>query len=203
MPTYTLVNPIIDSNINLNFKGDNHLEASKKAYKTISKFFSNKVKNYNFTLVRNKKNTNDFTKINDKYFYHFNVKEKNDDDIKFTIKEISKKPLFLGEFKERIDKQFKKNTDLTGGHTKNKFYNFDFDNDDIEDDFYVKRNKILPTINTWWYSPLLYNIDSMYLPTFIAPLSFPYLIDFTPYYYIVNNNPSLLLTEPVVNITHK
>ena len=77
---YFIVNPIID-NFNSVLNADNSLEAAKKAYDELSKYFDNIVNDYKFTLL--KINDNDKTKVyekNDNDFYHFNVVEKLDEN---------------------------------------------------------------------------------------------------------------------------
>ena len=66
----------------------------------------------------------------------------------------------------------------------------DDDDDDDSPDYYVK--KYYDPIAYWYYSPSIYPYDRLYLPTFISPLSFPYVLDlFTP---------SITKTDPVLTV---
>jgi hypothetical protein len=53
------------------------------------------------------------------------------------------------------------------------------DDDDDSPDYYVK-NYYYDPISYWYYYPSVYSLDRLYLPTFISPLSFPYVLDFAP-----------------------
>ena len=53
------------------------------------------------------------------------------------------------------------------------------DDDDDSPDYFVK-NYYYDPISYWYYYPSVYSLDRLYLPTFISPLSFPYVLDFAP-----------------------
>ena len=46
--------------------------------------------------------------------------------------------------------------------------------------FKVKKSYVIDPISYWYYYPGLYTIDTVYLPTFVSPLSFPYVVDLSP-----------------------
>ena len=69
-----------------------------------------------------------------------------------------------------------------GGKLFNKHKKHDDDDDDDDDDEspdYIKRD-IYDPIYYWYYTPSVYLESRLYLPTFVSPLSFPYVVDFYP-----------------------
>lgn len=65
-----------------------------------------------------------------------------------------------------------------------------YDDDEEEDDspdYYVKKTYYYDPITYWYYTPAVYPLDKLYLPTFTTPLSFPYVVDL---------NPSFVVTYP-------
>lgn len=86
------------------------------------------------------------------------------------------------------------NSDQEGGK-KSKYDDDDGDDEDDEDDspdYHVKKSYYYDPISYWYYYPSLYTLDRLYLPTFISPLSFPYIVDFTP--VATYSNPSVNVT---------
>ena len=66
---------------------------------------------------------------------------------------------------------------------------FDDSDDDDSPDFFIKKYSYDP-ISYWYYYPSIYSLDRLYLPTFISPLSFPYVLDMTPH----DNTPTVNIT---------
>ena len=143
-------------------------------------------------------NLND-KRYNDNNFSHFIVHEKlNENDVSFSIEKYENKNINnLNNFIKNINKIQKKYTPLKSKNSKNlkkqlggKKDVFDFDDDDDDDDdYYVKKEKYyydpFYPINYWYYNPIIYTINPIdsyvYFPTFISPLSFPYVFDFNPF----------------------
>jgi hypothetical protein len=205
---YMLVNPYIEGSINKVFKASNSLEAAKNAYETFSEYFNNTVKNFKFTLLKLKSEdvdkhtkTLNFKKYasdlndkryNDKNFSHFIVHETlNDKDVSFSIEKYENKNInnlnYLIKNISKIQKKyFKSNNKLSGGKKRDIF---DDDDDDDDLDYFVKKEKYyydpFYPINYWYYNPILYTVEPsdsyVYFPTFISPLSFPYVFDFNPF----------------------
>jgi len=80
----------------------------------------------------------------------------------------------LGEVKETAEQL------MTGGAKRNR-YKDDVDDDsdssdqDLDDLFkYVRLKKAVKPIVYWWYTPSLYKIDTIFTPSFVAPIS-PYV----------------------------
>ncbi len=172
MKSYILVNPHIEGSVNVKFKSKSAEEAASLAYDTISKYFSNNLPNFSFTLQKGG---------SDK-FYHFDVTEKinKNDKIKYEIKENVKIANNDGLKKFISDIEEKQ----TGGKKKHKKYRYDdsdssdsSDSSSDEDYYYYYKpvNRTVP-ITYWSYYPYVYSLDKFYVPTFISTV--------TPYVYI-------------------
>ena len=185
MKSYTLVNPHIEGSIGVEFKCKSAIEAANLAYNTISKYFSNNVPNFSFTLQKGGAK-----------FFHFNVKEKinnKKDKIKFVIEENSTITNIDGLLKFiKVNDEELEGGNKEDKHSKHsKKYKFDDDDDsssssssssslnssDSDDDYYyykpITRN--MP-ITYWSYYPHVYNLKKVYVPTFVPTV--------TPYIYI-------------------
>lgn len=199
--SYKLINPVIEGKLNTTFTAKSDLDAANKTWTSISKYISNNVPKFAFTL----ENTNDGT------LSHFLVKEKLNGDknasfnlSKLKIKSDSKKEK---EFRSRIVKQ------AGGKHRKhNNDKRKDEDKDDEDDSSstsststscskssnvkifspfssmspYSAISSFSPyyqyPIEYWWYDPYYYSLDSLFIPTFVYPLT-PYVEITTLNYY--------------------
>ena len=70
-------------------------------------------------------------------------------------------------------------SEQVGGKKKSK-YDDDDDDDDDSPDYFVSKTFYYDPISYWYYLPSVYALDRLYLPTFISPLSFPYVLDLSP-----------------------
>jgi hypothetical protein len=86
-----------------------------------------------------------------------------------------------------------------GKHSKRSKYDDNEDEDDSPD-FYVKQSYYNP-ISYWYYNPSMYSLDRLYLPTFVSPLSFPYVIDFSPAVSFVTSRSTISSGNPTVNVS--
>ena len=178
MKSYILVNPHIEGSVETQFKTKTANEAANLAYETISKYFSNNLPKFSFTLQ----------KAGSDKFYHFNVSEKinKNEKIKFQIKQNESISSVEG-LKKFIETN---EENLTGGKNKSKKYRFDDESDDSsssssdsDDDYYYYYkpvNRSLP-ITYWSYYPYVYpSLKKIYVPTFVPTIS--------PYVYISLSN---------------
>ena len=131
MKSYILVNPHIEGSVETKFKTKTANEAASLAYETVSKYFSNNLPKFSFTLQ----------KAGSDKFYHFDVSEKinKSDKIKFQIK--SNESISSIEGLKKFIEINQEN--LTGGKNKSKKYRFDDDSSssdssssDSDDDYY-------------------------------------------------------------------
>lgn len=179
--TYVLVNPYIQGNMKNKIKANNSNIAAKQLYQNLSEHFNNAVPQFNFTIQKGGSGEGKY--------YHFQTTEiKNKNDVNFTIKSFDIKAGNLESFKERLSKC--KNNIQNGGkkdkkskkskkHKKKSSDSSDSESDDSSDsNLYVKTiNTYKPLVNQpinyWWYDPYVYNLDSIFIPTFypyITPL---------------------------------
>lgn len=185
MPKFQLVNPNIDGNLNTSFFAHTPIDAAHIAWNTVSKYITGSVPKFVFTLQ----------KVNGKELSHFVVKEQSSNSsVEFTLEELdSKIPKKVSD--KFISKLNAHKQQTAGGDKKSINNNHDdsHDSDDSDDSdndaIYRKIRKQLhyhhiQPITYWWYTPWLYEVDYMYIPTFIQPLS-PYVyLDLFPYNYL-------------------
>ena len=182
MSNYKLINPYIEGNIVNTFSGKSQLDAASQTWNTISKYITNNVPQFAFTMEN----------INDGQIHHFLVKESlvGGNSAKYDIKELTLKMKQSEEsaFKNRIDTF--KNSKMRGGKKKHDKKDDDDDSSSSSSSsseifsalkLYNRKNKSYP-ISYWWYDPLVYRLDSVYIPTFVAPIV-PYIEVMTVNYY--------------------
>jgi len=198
MPNYKLINPTIEGNFINTFDKDNELDAAEETWRTLSKYITNNVPKFAFTLE----------KISDGQLSHFLVKESLSGNgyanykvskIKLNMKESDQKL-----FKDRINNLKKPTNNIYGGkkhkhkhrhkkHNDNNNVNGN-DNDDSSSSsssssssaftalkLFKSATATIP-ITYWWYDPLIYGFNSIYIPTFVSPLT-PYIEVTTLNYY--------------------
>ena len=93
------------------------------------------------------------------------------------------------------------NSQYGGKKSKSKYDDDDDDDEDDEPDYFVSKTFYYDPISYWYYSPSVYALDRLYLPTFISPLSFPYVLDLSPS-IIYGTGMSGMSTNPSVTVTY-
>ena len=227
---YMLVNPYIEGNIQKVFQADNSLNAAKKAYDAMSKYFNNSIHNIKFTLLKLKSDAvnseqvnidlkqyggDNGNRFNTNNFSHFTVNEKisSNGEVSFNINKFNGTTNNLSNLVNnvmKLQKKFKKaktngvalnqlseslgsevssessdSISQDGGkkHSKHSKYDEDEEEDDSPD-YYVKKSYYYEPITYWYYTPAVYPLDLLYLPTFTTPLSFPYVVDLNPSFVV-------------------
>jgi len=180
--TYCLVNPHIEGEMDTKIKSNNSLKAAKVFYKNLSQHFNNNIPKFYFTIQKG-------GSVNGKY-YHFVVKEvKDDDEVKFNIEPyvISEDSKSIKNFETKLS-SFKSKFNQFGGGKKNskksskkKSKRLDDSSEsdlDSSENFYKKaqtyKPTVVPPLYYWWYDPGVYNLDSVFIPTFYSYVT-PYL----------------------------
>jgi len=171
--TYVLVNPYIQGKFKNQIIAKNSVEAGRNFYKALSKNFNNAVPKFYFTIQKGGSGKGKF--------YHFKVKERrNENDVSFTLEPYdivggSDIEVFTNKL-ENIKNKIAQN----GGKKKSKKSKKskkDSSEDSSEDssdssDYYKRINTYVPVwnqpISYWWYDPLVYRLDTYYIPTFYA-----------------------------------
>jgi hypothetical protein len=170
---YVLVNPYIQGEFKNEIKANNSNEAAHLFYKNLSEHFNNAVPKFFFTIQKGGSG-------NGKY-YHFQSKEKRKkDEVTFTIKSYKIQGENMTNFTNKLT-TFKSKFSQAGGKKSSKKNSkkskkdsseSDSDSDSDSDTYYKKVNTYIPVVNQpiyyWWYDPLIYNINSVFIPTFYA-----------------------------------
>lgn len=173
---YQLVNPYIEGSMQTTFKDTSSHKAAKQAWNNISEHVTNNVPQFGFTL-----------RDSTGKFHHFGITEslKGGSKVNFKINKIS-----LTMTKEQSDgfkNNIKKAESQHGGRSKSKRDDSSDDKSDSSsssssneyNDIYDKvklfrkKNQKTP-ITYWWYTPSIYGINDIYIPTFASYLQ-PYV----------------------------
>ena len=195
--TYNLVNPCIKGQFKSEVKAKNSLEAAKQLYNDMSEHFNNNVPKFYFSIQKGKSGKG---KV-----YHFKVKEsKNGNDIDFSIEQHNLKGAAkaekgflkkLGKFNEKFESQSggdpkkskKKKTKRKNKTKRKKKDDSDSDSDSDSDDYSFSTGKYVSTIDHpiywWWYDPVVYSVDSLFVPTFYSYNTPHIQIDTTEYFH--------------------
>jgi len=165
MKEFQIINPHIEGDFDPTISAKTIDEAGGKAWKKISKLIVNNVPRFAFSIKNMKQET----------LYHFKVEE--------TISG-GKVKLVIEKMDLKLTKTQKKSLIQKGGKNKyNKKLNEKDDDDDDDDDDsdklfekirYQKYLHQSVPISYFWYNPVIYKFNSLFIPTFLAPLS-PYV----------------------------
>ena len=185
--TYKLVNPYLKGeDFETKIDAKNSLDAAKSFYKSLSEHFSNNVPKFYFTIQKGGSGKGKF--------YHFVVKEKKiNDSVDYTIapfeikgeEEAMSKYLdnfeqFKGRFQGGASKGrrgSKKSSRRSSRRSSRKSSRRSL-SDEISsdsDDFYREAKSYVPVASSpfyyMYYDPLVYNVDSVFIPTYYAYVS--------------------------------
>lgn len=173
--TYNLVNPYVKGDLKTTVKANNSIEAANKLYAGLSEHFNNNVPKFYFTIQKGKSG--------DGKYYHFQVsEEKNGDEVDFALKPytIPNSTSSESQFKSRLTAFKSRLNNKSGGRSKVKKVlkkkTMDSDDDDIfeddSDDYYRRARSYVPVINQpisyFWYDPFVFNLESVFIPTFYS-----------------------------------
>jgi hypothetical protein len=179
MPKFQLINPYLKGDIDRTFSGKSQHDAAQNAWDSLSSHFTNNVPKFAFTLES----------VGDHSLHHFVVRERTrDNTVNYTLEELSSpNQSILRKFTKKIsqlkkNKTFSDSDSLAGGKrkkTKKSKRDDSSSSNDSDDELYNRmktmvNNPYSSPILYWWYSPLVYNLDYVYIPTFTSPLS-PYV----------------------------
>jgi hypothetical protein len=176
--TYMLVNPYIEGDIRKIFRATSSKDAAKEAWDAVSKYVAGSVKYMYLTLQRTSNDS----------LHHFKIEEsvKKGGNIDCTVSSydpnVSQE--VISHFKEKLDNAQKDGMKKKQKYIKeggNKHKNKDDDDDDdssssSDSPVYKHESKQLlgvQPIYYWWYYPMLYNIDKIYMPPPLSPLLYP------------------------------
>jgi hypothetical protein len=186
---YKLVNPYIKGEFETKLDAKNSIDAAKVFYKNLSEHFNNSVPKFYFTIQKGGSGKGKF--------YHFEVKEKkSEDEVNYSIQpyEIKGEEKAIEQFVENFDKfkgrfngggkkTSKKRKGSRKGSRKSSKRSSESDDDY---DFYRDAKSYMPTTSQplyyMYYDPLVYRLNSVYMPTYYAYAS-PYVELATYYVY--------------------
>jgi hypothetical protein len=193
---YELVNPSIIGNFQTVYKTLNVEKAVEKFWKNLSKHITNNVPKIYVTF-----------KDGSGTLHHFKITEKLNSDSKTADYKINKidsklskaqKDHFLSEVAKVKDKFNVSTNNQDGGkhHRRHRKHHKDDSSstsssysksstdtdsmyDDTDDYFdFAKFRNINQPITYWWYTPSIYSVKNVYVPTFNVPLT-PYIENYT------------------------
>ena len=187
MGKFKLVNPVIIGTFNDTYESSFVDDAAKKFWETLTtdnKYITGNIPKFLFTLMD----------MSNEKLHHYLVKEKPEGShadysiVKINVELTSdQKKEFLKEVNKVRSSSEKmmndKQIEQSGGKRK-RYNDVNDDNDDssstdsdsdIDDLFkYIKLKRAIRPIVYWWYTPVIYKIDTIFTPTFVAPIS-PYV----------------------------
>ena len=180
MPIFKIVNPHIEGTFNTEINASSSHDAAEQFWVQLSKHITNDTPRFAFTLQSGEGD-----------FNHYMVREKkNADEVSYVIDSLAiKNEKALNEFKNKL-KTFE--TMEGGKHhhkkskksKKSKKYDDSSSSDFEEDDYFERyyRNAFKPTqvVSYWWYTPYIYGLKDIFIPTFKLPL-LPYVNIWTPF----------------------
>lgn len=171
---YTLINPVIGGAFKTTVSASNETEAMHELWKNLSGHLTNNVKTFYATVMKggDPASSSSFQiteSTNGKYAdYEITPVAK-----KLSSSTASKLMSRLKSIQDKEDKQ-------DGGKRRSRYNNIDSDDDSdsssSEDEALYKKFRKFKSINRrpityFWYSPLIYDVPTVYVPTFIAPLA--------------------------------
>lgn len=177
MYTYKLINPYIQGNFDNNFDGEDHYDAASQIWKYLSKYFTNYVPFFVFTI--------EDTQTGE--LYNLAAKEILNDNgyIDYKIIDLD------NQFTPQQQKKFKIYVTKMNQQTPNKMYGGcvgDFYSSDcncgLNHTALFRANPVYLNcpICYWWYNPLVYRLDRIYIPNFVPSLSPHVQLEFTDYF---------------------
>jgi len=173
---YKLINPYIKGNFKTEYTCSNHIDAGKKIWNKLSNNFSNNIPQFAMTIQD----------VNDGKYYNLLIEETiKNDKIKYIVSELN------GTKINKLKKHLKDLDKIqTGGKRKKRSRHNDEDDSESDTDFSefyfddnihnrMKYNLIKSKVSTplmwwWWYTPTIYTVESLFIPTFIPTLH-PYI----------------------------
>jgi hypothetical protein len=169
--SYVLVNPSITGNFKNELKAKNSIEAAQKFYKNLSEHFNNSVPKFHFTVQKGHSGKGKY--------YHFEVSEtKHNDEVNFSIQPYKVNSANMKNFNNKLE-SFKSKIAQTGGKKHHKKHDDSESVSSTDSDFDFKSDNVYNTLRTytpvvnqpfyyWWYDPYVYNLNSLWIPTFYS-----------------------------------
>jgi len=173
MNSYKLVNPVIFGSIDTEFSADTGIEAVSKFWNTLSTHITNNMPSLYITL-----------KDSNNQLSHYKISEKLKEGSKtanYTISELDNKmsksdtDKFLKDITKNEKNVNNKLQRQSGGVRKPDRSRHDgssSSSDSDSDDYFnfTKYKRPIQPISMWYYTPSIYNVKSVFVPTFTTPI---------------------------------
>ena len=181
MKTFTLINPLIIGTMKTEYTANNGMDAVSQFWNELGSHLALNVPELYVTM-----------KTSDNNLAHFVINEKlgKNKVAEYTISEykneLSKKKEI--KFLEAVSKYEKRGKSLTGGsiekkpkrdRSKDSSSSSDSDLDDDYYNFRRYRSRLNTPISMLYYTPLIYNVDTVVIPTFVPTIA-PYVTLYMP-----------------------
>jgi len=201
--TYRLVNPHIEGDFKSNMKANNSMIAARSFYKNLSQHFNNNIPKFYFTIQKGGSGKGKYyhfvvKELKDDDEVKFNIEPYSIPEDTKSLKTFENK---LSSFKSKFNqaggkkgskkasrkasrkaskKASRKNSKKLSKMNSRLDDDSDDDDDDLDssEDFYRRaqtyRPAVVPSLYYWWYDPQVYNLNSVFIPTFYSYVT-PYL----------------------------
>lgn len=170
---YRLINPYVEGSMDKIFKASDSFKAGKKAYREISKYFTNSVQTMNMVLQN----------VQSKELSHFHITEKrgNDDSIDYGIVQL--RDSVPADIEKQLINNVSKLEKQSGGKRHHHRDEDDdssssSDSDNSESEYYRRRSEIYPVSKFVYfhlpyvkYTGLSPNDYRLFMPVFSWPIS--------------------------------
>ena len=182
MKTFTLINPLfVGGNLKTQYNTNSGLEAVSEFWNEFGQHLSLNCPKLYVTLQDGKGKLS-----------HYKINEKIDKEktARFTITEfnVDLSKSYADKFLEAVNKYKKEGNELVGGsidkkpkrdRSKDSSSSSDSDSDDEYYNFRRYRHRTNVPFNMMYYTPLIYSIDTVVLPTFVPTIT-PYVTLYMP-----------------------
>jgi hypothetical protein len=185
MNNYKLVNPTLLGSFKTVYTANTAEEAAAQFWKefTGSNLIAGNLPFYAFSFADDKNK-----------LYHFSVKEKpNGTSADYEISELKtelsrqQKKIFLDGVDSLLNSKINEDSKHIGGKKDDSSSSSSSSSSDEEDYFkYLRLRHRRKPIYYYWYDPSIYKVDTLFFPTFIAPIS--------PYVHLYNSSITLTLS---------
>jgi hypothetical protein len=200
MKSYKLVNPLIIGEFKTTYNSDNGMQAIEYFWKDLTNYITNNVPQIIVTLM-DESNVLYHYKISEKFQNSKNMVDYNISEYNIDLTEKQKKDFIdnLHKYEEKTKSIVQKGGSVnTENKEKNKRYNkykksankssesesesdkssdtSDSSDFDLSESYYnfTKYKNYLQPIKIWYYTPTLYNLNNIFIPTF-KPKIIPYI----------------------------
>jgi hypothetical protein len=185
MKSFKLVNPLIVGSFNTEYTSESGLDAANQFWNDFSTHITGNLPNIYITLRENGTNNLSHYKIGEKV-------NKGSKTTEFTISEYnldlsdSKKKQFIKsveQYEKKVDAKISRQTggDVEKKPEKKRYKDSSSSSSSDSDDYYNfgKYRRLTQPISLFYYTPVIYDVPSVFIPTFTVPLT-PYVKLYMP-----------------------